>query len=108
MRAHGDRRKLVILARPPREHAAHLVDGHGAAERLAPALEPVAHLTVEIAQRQSANAALRRRAELRRLHQRVPKSLGVDLQVLHGWEFASPAGDVTAFLAGCGSYVKTC
>ena len=83
MRAHGDRRKILVLARPAREHGADFVDRDGAAERLALRLEPVAHLPVEIGQRQAANAALRRRADLRRVHQRVPKPLAVDLQVLH-------------------------
>ena len=82
MRAHGDRAKSGIFARPAREHVADLVDGNGAAERLALRLEPVAHLPVEIGQGEAANAALRRRADFRRLHQRVPKALGVDLQVL--------------------------
>jgi hypothetical protein len=40
-------------------------------------------LAVEIGERQAANTALRRRADLRRVHQGVPKPLAVDLQVLH-------------------------
>src|SRR5580704_11619425 len=67
------------FARPAREHGADFVDRYGAAERLALRLEPVAHLPVEIGERQAANAALRRRANLRRVHQRVPKPLTVDL-----------------------------
>jgi hypothetical protein len=84
VRAHRDRRQLVILARPTRKHVADFVDRHRAAERLAPLPEPLAHLAVEVGQRQTANAALGRGAKLRCFHQRVPKALGVNLQVLHG------------------------
>jgi hypothetical protein len=55
-----------------REHIADFVDRDRAAERLALRLEPVAHLAVEVCERQAADAALRRRADLRRVHQRVP------------------------------------
>jgi len=65
-----------------REHIADFVDRDRAAERLALRLEPVAHLAVEIGQRQPADAAFRSRADPRCLHQRVPQTLGVDLQVL--------------------------
>ena len=84
MRAHGDRRQRWVLARPAREHIAHVVDRDGAAERLALRLEPIAHLSVEVGQSQAANAAFRRRADLRGLHQAIPKPLGVDLEVLQG------------------------
>jgi hypothetical protein len=80
---HRDRRD-VVLARTAREHRAHVVDRHGAAERLAARLEPVAHLTVEIGQRQTADAALRRAADSGCLHQLAPQPLGIDAQVLHG------------------------
>jgi hypothetical protein len=83
MRAHGDRRKILVLARAAREHGADFVDRDSAAERLALRLEPVAHLAVEIGQRQAANTTFRRRADLCGVHQRVPKPLAVDLQVLH-------------------------
>ena len=43
----------------------------------------IARLAVEIGQRQPADAALRRRADPRGLHQRVPKPLRVDLQIVH-------------------------
>ena len=82
MRAHGDRGKIWVLARPAREHGADFVDRDGAAERLALRLEPVAHLAVEVGQGQATNPALRRRADLRRFHQRAPQPLAIDLQVL--------------------------
>ena len=87
MRAHGDRGKVLVFAGPAREHGADFVDRNRAAERFALRLEPVAHLAVEIGQGQTANTALRRRADLRGVHQRVPKPLAVDLQVLHVREF---------------------
>ena len=84
MAAHGDRRHVGALARPPREHRAHVVDGDGAAEFLRPRLEPVAHLTVEIGQRQPADAALGRAADFGGLHQVVPQPLGIDGEVFQG------------------------
>jgi hypothetical protein len=83
MASNAPRTKILVLARPAREHGADFVDRDSAAERLALRLEPVAHLAVEIGQRQAANAAFRRRADLRGVHQRVPEPLAVDLQVLH-------------------------
>ena len=88
VRAHGDRGQGgvfgAVLARPAREHVADLVDRDRAAERLALRLEPVAHLAVEIGQREAADAALWGGADLRGLHQVVPQTLGIDLQVLRG------------------------
>src|SRR6185437_17000648 len=63
---------------------ADLVDRDGAAERLALRLEPVAHLAVEIGQREAADAALWGGADLGGLHEVVPQTLGIDLQVLRG------------------------
>ncbi len=65
-------RKILVLARPAREHGADFVDRDGAAERLALRLEPVAHLPVEVGERQPAKAALRSGADPRGLHQRIP------------------------------------
>ena len=65
VRAHADRRQLVVAARTAREHVADLVDRDRAAERLALRLEPVAHALVLVGQGQAPDAALRRRAELR-------------------------------------------
>jgi hypothetical protein len=83
VRAHGDRRKILVLAWPAREHVADLVDRDRAAEGLTLRLKPVAHLPVEVGQREPTDTALRGGADLRRLHQRVPQPLRVDLQVLH-------------------------
>ena len=66
-----------------RKHRAHVVDGDGAAERLRLRLEPVAHLAVEIGERQPADAAFRRGADLGGLHQVAPQALGIDREVLH-------------------------
>ncbi len=82
MRAHGDRRQVRIFARPAHEHVADLIDGDGAAQRLALRLEPIAHLAVEIGQGEPADTAFRRAADLRRLHQRVPQPLWIDGEVL--------------------------
>jgi hypothetical protein len=81
--AHGDGRHIAALALPPREHGTHVVDGHGAAQRLGTGAEPVAHLPVEIGQGEPADAAFRRAADRRRLHQVAPQALGVDRQVAH-------------------------
>ena len=54
-----------------------------AAERLAARLEPVAHLPVEIGQRQPADAALRRAADRGGLHELAPQPLGVDREIAH-------------------------
>src|SRR4051794_27615162 len=83
MAPHGDRRDVVPLARTARVHRAHVVNCHGAAERLAARLEPVAHLPVGIGQREPADAAPWRATDLGGLHQLAPEPLAVDLQVLH-------------------------
>jgi hypothetical protein len=82
MRAHRDWRETIVPSRPPREHVADFVDRDSAAERLALRLEPIADPAIEVSQRQPADAALWRAANLRRLHQRVPKPLGINLQIL--------------------------
>jgi len=76
-------RRHVGLPRPSREHCAHVVDGHGAAELFGARLEPIAHFSVEIAQREPADAALGRAADRGSLHQLAPQPLAVDLQILH-------------------------
>jgi hypothetical protein len=83
MAAHGDRRNVGALSLAPREHHAHVVDGDGAAQRLGPGAEPVTHLSVEIGQRQPADAAFRRASDRRRLHQVAPQTLWIDRQVAH-------------------------
>jgi hypothetical protein len=62
MAAERDRRH-VRRAVAAREHRAHVVDGDAAAELFGARLEPVAHLPVEIGQRQPADAALRGAAD---------------------------------------------
>ena len=83
MAAHRDRRNIVALARPPREHRAHIIDRDSAAKPLAARAKPVAHLSVEIGQRETTDTALRRAADLGGLHQLAPKALGVDDEILH-------------------------
>jgi hypothetical protein len=56
---------------------------HRAAERFRLRAKPVAHLPVEIGQRQPADAAFCRRAEARRLYQIAPQALGIDGEVFH-------------------------
>ena len=46
-------------------------------------LEPVAHLAVEVGEREAAYAALGGGADRRRLHQLAPQALGIDAQVGH-------------------------
>ena len=58
MAAERDRRH-VRRAVAAREHRAHVVDGDVAAELFRPRLEPVAHLTIQIGEREPADAALR-------------------------------------------------
>ena len=90
MAAERDGWHIGALACAARKHRAHVVDGDGAAERLRARLEPVAHLAVEIGQRQTANAALLRRADARRFHQVVPQLLGINLEVCHARNDAKP------------------
>ena len=71
MAADRDRRH-VRRALAAREHRAHVVDGDAAAERLGARLEPVAHLPVEIGQRQPADAALGGAADRGGLHRSRP------------------------------------
>ncbi len=84
MRAHGDRRQCRVLARPPREHVADLVNRDRAAQRFTLHPKPAAHLPVKVGQGQPADTAFRRRADLRGFHQSVPQPLRVDLKVLQG------------------------
>jgi hypothetical protein len=83
MRADRDRQQFRVYTGAGGEHVANLVDRDRAAERLALRFEPIAHLAVEIRQREAADAALRCRADPRRFHQRVPKPLCVYLQIGH-------------------------
>ena len=76
--AHRDRRNADALALPAREHRAHVVHRHGAADLLAARLEPVAHLAVEVGQGEPADAALGGPADRAGLHQVVPQPLGID------------------------------
>ena len=77
MRADRDRQQFRVFAGAGGEHVADLIDRDRAAERLALRFEPIAHLAVEIGQSEAADAALRRCADPRGLHQRVPKPLRV-------------------------------
>jgi hypothetical protein len=79
--AHGDRRHVRALSRAVRKHRAHAVHRDGAAQGFRALLEPVAHLTVELAQREPADAAVRGGANRRRLHELAPEPGAVDLQV---------------------------
>jgi len=84
MTAERDRRNVRPRTLAPREHVAHVVDRDGAAERFRLRAKPVAHLPVEIGQRQPADAAFGCRADPRRLHQVAPEAFGIDGEVFHG------------------------
>ena len=81
MRAGHHRRLGRIAALAAGEDVAELVDLDGAARRLGPAHEEIAALAVEIGERDAADAALLRAADLGQLHQARPQAVGVDLQV---------------------------
>ena len=85
------------LALAPREHDAHVVGGDRAAQRLGRGSKPVAHLPVEVGQRQPADAALGRAADGGRLHQAAPQALRIGYQVAHG------TGELEWFSMGNGS-----
>src|SRR6516225_9930195 len=83
MAAGHNRRQARVAAGPARKDIADLVDSNGTAGLLTPADEEPARLAVEIACREPAYSALRRRADLRQFHQARPQPLAVDLQVSH-------------------------
>src|SRR5205814_7681523 len=58
-------------------------DRNAAAERFGAGLEPVAHLAIEVGQREPADAAFRIAADRGSLHQLVPQALGIDTKVVH-------------------------
>src|SRR5262249_56314090 len=68
MRSDGDRGELGVFAGPEREHIADLVHADLTAERFALRFEPIAHLAIEVAQREATYAAFRGCADLRRGH----------------------------------------
>jgi len=63
----------------PREDIAHAVDGDGQAGVPAPSDEQIPRLAVKIGQRQAADTALGRGADLRHRHQAVPQAFAVNL-----------------------------
>src|SRR5580704_10903865 len=81
--ASHDGRQARVPAGPAREDVADPIDPDGAASLLAPTDEEPAGLAVEVAGGEPAHPALRRRADLRQLHQARPQPLSVDLQVPH-------------------------
>ena len=81
MAAHHHGGERIVRAGAAREHVAHLVDRDRAAGGLAPFPEQLARLTVEIGQRQALNAALRRGADFRHFHERIPEPSPVDAHI---------------------------
>src|SRR3546814_4411820 len=74
-----------MIRRPPRSTRTDTLFPYTTLFRslLAPAHEEVAPLAVEVAEREAAVAAGHARADLRHLHQAVPQTVAVHLQVLH-------------------------
>jgi len=81
MRAGHHRRFRGIAALAAGEDVAELVDLDGTACSLRPAHEEITALAVEIGERDAADAALLRAADLGQLHQARPQAVGVDFQV---------------------------
>ena len=73
--------KIVFDAGAAREHVAHLVDLERTAGLLAPRAEQFASLLVDVSEGEALAAALRRAADLRHFHQRVPQPLSIDADV---------------------------
>ena len=95
MAAGHHRRERVVLASPAGEDVAHLVDADGAAGLLAPLDEEIARRLVHVGEREAADAALLRRADLRHLHEARPQAIAIHLEVPHR---AAPSLSSTA---GC-------
>ena len=96
VRAGHDRQRIGVASRAAHEHVAHLIDADRAARFLRPADDQVASLLVEVGQRETADAALRRRADFRHRHQAVPQTLAVDLD--RRIESSVSIASVTAFI----------
>ena len=65
------------------KHIADVIDRDRAANSFRGGLEPIANLLVFIGKRQATYATLCGSAEFCGLHEGVPQTLGIDLQVLH-------------------------
>ncbi|MCY1516841.1 hypothetical protein D9M68_514980 [compost metagenome] len=78
MAAGHHRRQRVVAAGAATEDVADAVHRHGQARVAHPAAYQVAALAVECGQGQPRIAALRRGADLRQVHQRLPQALAVD------------------------------
>ena len=81
MRAHGNGRHILALARARGKHVADLVDLDRAAELFAFRLEPVAHPLVFVRDGEALDAALGCGTEGCGLHQRVPQALRIDGEI---------------------------
>ena len=96
MAAHIDRQGLGIGPLAAGEHGAHPVHAHRTARRLAPLLEERPALAIGIRQRLAVVAAGHAGPDPGHLHDRIPQTLAVDLQVLargshHGPPISVPA-----------------
>ena len=84
MRPDVDRQRIGVGAIALREHVAHRIKAHGAARLLAPFLEQGATFGVFVGQRLAIVATRHTGADLGHLHQTVPQTIRVDLQVFTG------------------------
>ena len=82
--AHHHRRQLGVASGAAHEDVADLVDGDRKSGVARPGDDEVAALAVEVGERETADAALGRRADARELHQRIPEAFAVDADVFDG------------------------
>ncbi|MCU1533477.1 MAG: rne, partial [Arthrobacter sp.] len=75
-----DRGQGIVAAGAAHEAVADLVDGDGHSGVPGPADDQVAALPVQVGERQPADAALGRGADLRQFHERGPQPFAVDAQ----------------------------
>ena len=78
MAAGDNRRQRRITPFPAHKYVADFIDGDAHPGRLRPANHQIPSLAVKIGQRQTAAAALRRSANFRQRHQRIPQARAID------------------------------
>ena len=84
VRADIDRQRVGIRPFAAGKHGAHLVDAGFEPRRIAPALEQMPPFAVRVGQGLAIVAASDARADLGHLHQGIPKTIGIDAQILAG------------------------
>ena len=78
MAAGDNRRQRRITPFPAHKDVADFIDGDAHPRRLRPANHQIPPLAIEIGERQTTAAALRRGADFRQRHQRLPQTLAVN------------------------------